>query len=176
MVRATWAPRGQTPVLRHKFNWKRMSMSAALCYRPDRSAAELVFATQPGAYHTETLIDFLGRLHAHLGRDAKITLLWDGLSSHRSRDMTAFIACCRGWLRVERLPAYAPELNPVEGLWGNVKGTELANRCPTPSTRRCRPRATDSTASPATPICASRCCATPVFPFDQNVTELCEPL
>ncbi len=60
---------------------------------------------------------------------AKLTLLWDGLSSHRSRDMTAFIACCRGWLRVERLPAYAPELNPVEGLWGNVKGTELANRC-----------------------------------------------
>jgi hypothetical protein len=37
---------------------------------------------------------------------------------------------CRSWLRVERLPAYAPELNPVEGLWGNVKGTELANRCP----------------------------------------------
>ena len=112
VVRATWAPRGQTPVLRHKFNWKRMSMSAALCYRPDRSAAELVFATQPGAYNTETLIDFLGRLHAHLGRDAKITLLWDGLSSHRSRDMTAFIACCRGWLRVERLPAYAPRTQP----------------------------------------------------------------
>ena len=130
MVRTTWAPRGQTPVLRHKFNWKRMSMSAALCYRPDRSAAELVFATQPGAYTTETLIDFLGQLHAHFGGDAKLTLLWDGLSSHRSRDMTAFIASCRGWLRVERLPAYAPELNPVEGLWGNVTGTELANRCP----------------------------------------------
>ena len=31
---------------------------------------------------------------------------------------------------MERLPAYAPELNPVEDLWGNVKGTELANRCP----------------------------------------------
>ena len=58
-------------------------------YRPDRSAAELVFATQPGAYDTETLIDFLGQLHAHLGRDAEVTLLWDGLSSHRSRDMTA---------------------------------------------------------------------------------------
>ena len=42
-------------------------MSAALCYRPDRSAAELVFATEPGAYTTETLIDFPGQLHAHLG-------------------------------------------------------------------------------------------------------------
>jgi transposase len=89
-----------------------------------------VFATQPGAYNTETLIEFLGLLHAHFGQDAKLTLLWDGLSSHRSRDMTAFIASCRGSLRIERLPAYAPELNPVEALWGNVKGTELANRCP----------------------------------------------
>ena len=44
--------------------------------------------------------------------------------------MTAFIASCRGWLPVERLPGYAPETQPVEGLWGNVKQAELANRCP----------------------------------------------
>ena len=62
---------GTDPVLRHKFNWKRMSMSAALCYRPDRSAAELVFATQPGAYNTETLIEFLGQLRDHLGDNAR---------------------------------------------------------------------------------------------------------
>jgi hypothetical protein len=120
VVRATWAPKGQTPVLAHKFNSKRMSMSAALCYRPDRSAAELVFATQSGAYNTETLINFLNQLHTLLGADAKITLLWDGLRSHRSRQMTQFIGGHRAWLRVERLPAYAPELNPAEGLWGPV--------------------------------------------------------
>ncbi len=78
VVRATWAPKGETPVLRHKFNWKRMSMSAALCYRPDHSDAHLVFAAQPGAYNTETLIVFLSDLHAHLGDDAKITLLGTG--------------------------------------------------------------------------------------------------
>lgn len=117
-------------MLRHKFNWKRMSMSAALCYRPDRSDAELVFATQPGPYTTETLIEFLQQLHAHLGAGAKVTLIWDGLASHRSRAMTEFLTGCRAWLRAERLPAYAPELNPVEGLWGTVKGTKLANRCP----------------------------------------------
>ena len=33
------------------------------------------------------------------------------------------------WLRVERLPGYAPDLNPVESLWGNIKGEELANQC-----------------------------------------------
>ncbi|MGA2110368.1 MAG: transposase, partial [Syntrophorhabdales bacterium] len=60
---------------------------------------------------------------------AKVTLLWDGLPSHRSKKMRKFLASQRHWLVVERLPAYAPELNPVEGMWGNLKGTELANCC-----------------------------------------------
>jgi hypothetical protein len=41
--------------------------------------------------------------------------------------MLAFIASQRAWLVVERLPAYAPDLNPVEGLWSNLKQVELAN-------------------------------------------------
>lgn len=127
-VRRTWAPRGSTPVLTHRFNWKRMSMAAALAYRPDGTEATLVFHTHAGAYNDETLIHFLTELRRHLRR-AKVTLLWDGLPSHRSRAMRSFIVSQRGWLVVERLPAYAPELNPVEGLWGNVKGRELANLC-----------------------------------------------
>jgi hypothetical protein len=43
--------------------------------------------------------------------------------------MRAFLARQRHWLVVERLPAYAPELNPVELLWGNLKAGELANLC-----------------------------------------------
>ncbi len=58
-------------------------------------------------------------------------LIWDGLPSHRSRLMSEFLAKQRRWLEVRRLPAYAPELNPVEGLWANLKGRELANRCET---------------------------------------------
>ena len=49
-VRATWAPRGHTPVLRHRFGWSRVSMAAALAYRPDRTEAHLVFDFHPGAY------------------------------------------------------------------------------------------------------------------------------
>ena len=37
------------------------------------------------------------------------------------------MASQRGWLVVERLPGYAPELNPVEGVWANLKGQEFAN-------------------------------------------------
>ena len=43
--------------------------------------------------------------------------------------MTDYLRRQRAWLVVERLPGYAPDLNPVETLWGNVKGQELANRC-----------------------------------------------
>ena len=43
--------------------------------------------------------------------------------------MRAFLAWQRAWLTVERLPAYAPELNPIEQVWGNVKTHELANVC-----------------------------------------------
>jgi hypothetical protein len=41
--------------------------------------------------------------------------------------MRAWLATQRSWLVVERLPAYAPELNPVDGLWSSLKTVELAN-------------------------------------------------
>ncbi len=59
----------------------------------------------------------------------RVLLIWDGLPSHRSRRMLAWIADQRDWLRTERLPGYASELNPIEQVWGNLKSTELANLC-----------------------------------------------
>ena len=120
---------GQTPVLRHQFSWTRLSMSAALAYRPDRSQAALVFQIRHGAYNTETLIEFLEEFHTHFAGE-KITLIWDGLPSHRSKAMKAWIATQRSWLTVEQLPGYAHDLNPVELVWGNIKSVELANLCP----------------------------------------------
>lgn len=125
-VRRTWAPRGRTPAIVCPFNWKRASLVAATCYRPDGSGAELCFGLRPGAYNDEALIDFLQELHHHLDGD-KVTVVWDGLPSHRSRRMRRFVRSQRHWLVVEQLPAYAPELNPVEALWGNIKGRELAH-------------------------------------------------
>ena len=43
--------------------------------------------------------------------------------------MQAYLTHQRRWLHVERLPGYAPELNPIEQVWGNVKARELANLC-----------------------------------------------
>ena len=127
-MRSTWAPKGKTPVLTHHFNWKRLSMSAAICFRPDGSEASLVFGMQPGTYNGESIMEFLSELHRHLDGD-KVTLIWDGLPSHRSIAMQAFLKRQRRWLVVERLPGYAPDLNPVEQVWGNLKNGELANLC-----------------------------------------------
>ena len=129
-MRSTWAPRGKTPVLRHHLNnWKRLSMSAAVCFRPDASNAALVFGMRTGSYNDEALMEFLIELHSHLKND-KVSLIWDGLPSHRSRAMRQFITKQRHWLVVEPLPPYAYDLNPVEQVWGNLKGKELANLCP----------------------------------------------
>src|SRR5260370_10257876 len=62
-VRATWAPRGQTPVLHHAFNYKRLSLAGALAFEPDGSDAHLFFELRPGAYNDETLIEFLSELN-----------------------------------------------------------------------------------------------------------------
>lgn len=127
-VRRTWAPKGETPVLIHAFNWSKMSVCAALGYRWDGRRSRLFFQTREGSYNSESLIRFLSDLHRDLGGQ-KAILIWDGLPAHKSRAMKEYLGRERHWLRVERLPGYAPDLNPVETLWGNIKGQELANRC-----------------------------------------------
>ncbi|WP_246430877.1 transposase [Streptomyces rectiverticillatus] len=55
-----------------------------------------------------------------------VVLVWGGLSAHWSRDMRAWVADQDG-LTLERLSAYALELNPVELLRSAIKTCELAN-------------------------------------------------
>jgi len=101
-------------------------MAAALCYGVRGGGAQLCFHVTPGNYDTDSLIGVVQELRKFLGGE-KATLLWDGLPSHRSRAMRDWLNTQRSWLVVERLPAYAPDLNPVEGLWSSLKAVELAN-------------------------------------------------
>lgn len=128
-VRRTWAPKGETPILVHAFNWKKMSIATALAFSWDRKRSRLFFQMKPDSYNTGSLIDFLKALKREL-RGRNCIVIWDGLPAHKSKEMKAYLATQRSWLRVEFLPGYSPELNPVETLWGNVKGQELANLCP----------------------------------------------
>jgi transposase len=129
VVRRTWAPRGQTPILTPTGgNWKRLSIAGALAFRWDGRRSRFFFQTHPGSYTDATLIPFLRSLKRHFHGRAVI-LIWDGLGAHRSARMRRYVTQQRAWLQLERLPAYAPELNPIEQVWGNVNTRELANVC-----------------------------------------------
>lgn len=110
-------------------NWTRLSIAAALAFRWDGRRPRCYFQTRPGTYNDRALITFLRALKRHFpGRH--IILVWDGLGGHKSRVMRQYLTRARTWLTVEPLPGYAPDLNPVEQIWGNIKGRELANLCP----------------------------------------------
>lgn len=77
--------------------------------------------------HTEDLVTFLCEIHAHLRRP--IILVWDRLPAHRSA-VRQLLANGHDWLRVEWLPPYAPDLDPVEAVWDQAKYGTLANIIP----------------------------------------------
>ncbi len=74
------------------------------------------------------MLAFLKALARHV-RGRRVIVVWDQLPAHKSVLVRDYLRAQRHWLRVEWLPGYAPELNPAELLWGNIKGSELANRC-----------------------------------------------
>ena len=82
-IRRTYSPRGRTPLLRHRLNWKRASMAGALGYHstdPDRGA-RLCFHLKPGSYDTAGLIEVLEQMKVFY-RGERVVLVWDGLSAH----------------------------------------------------------------------------------------------
>src|SRR5262249_12432516 len=128
-IRRTWAPRGETPVLRSRGNhWTKTSVAAALGFRWDGQKARLLARTKPDSFNTDSLIVFLTELKRFVG-GAKVILIWDRLPAHRSLVMREFLLGQRDWLQIEWLPGYAPDLNPTESVWNNIKSHELANFC-----------------------------------------------
>jgi transposase len=118
----TWAPRGETPVLQYHFNWKWLSAMAGITWWT------FYFRLFPGTIRSPQVVVFLDHLLRHVS--GPIVVIWDRLGTHRSRLVREFVAAQRGRLTLEYLPAYAPELNPVEYIWGHWKLHELPNFCP----------------------------------------------
>ena len=115
----TWAPRGQTPVLRETFNWKSLSIIGGL------ALWRFYFQIHKGSIKSPQVIEFLRHLRRQI--PGKLLILWDGAPIHRSLLVKHYIASTRESILVERFPAYAPELNPVEYMWGHLKAHEIGN-------------------------------------------------
>ena len=114
VIRRTWAPRGQTPVLRTKGGWKRLSMLGGLAYATNGARApRLLLHFARGAFRAGHFLRFLQHLARHV--HGRIVLVWDNLSAHKSKVVKQWLMTCPR-IRVTHLPPYAPELNPVEAL------------------------------------------------------------
>ena len=127
-VRRTWGPRGRTPGLPDHQTWSRISAIGALGFRPRKPGMRWFFTLKPGSINEHDIIKFLRSLRRHVR--GRVLLIWDGLPSHRSKLVRGHVEAQQHWLQVERLPGYAPELNPVEQLWENMDANEMANFAP----------------------------------------------
>src|SRR5258707_7102395 len=123
MAVRTWAPRGQTPVLRVPLT--RDHLSAISGITPD---GRLFLQVRPASYDAAAVVGFLRVLLRKI--HGKLLVIWDGSPIHRGHEIKEFLK--RGAakrLHLERLPGYAPDLNPDEGIWNDRKRVELANLC-----------------------------------------------
>lgn len=123
MAVRTYAPRGQTPVLHVKLTRDHLSAIGAIT--PD---GRLFMQRQDHAYTAEDVVRFLRLLLRRIS--GKLLVIWDGAPIHRANVIKDFLK--RGAakrLHLERLPGYAPELNPQEGVWNLLKRRELKKLC-----------------------------------------------
>ncbi len=108
-------------MLFHHFNWKNLSLIAGL------TVWNLYFELFPETIRAPHVVVFLQHLLRRI--PGRLLIVWDGLPAHRARLVKDYLATLEGRIAVERLPAYAPELNPVEYIWSYLKQHELPNVC-----------------------------------------------
>lgn len=110
----TWAPVGKTPVVHNTGARYAINMLSAIS-----AQGALRFMVHGGTVNATVFIDFCKRLL----RDASgpVYLIVDGHPAHRAKITTQFVVSTDGRLRLFLLPGYAPELNPDEWVWKNVK-------------------------------------------------------
>ena len=125
LVRRTWAPQGQTPVLYCWDRHDRLSVIGALSLAPRLVRLGLYFGVYTHNVTAEELETFLREVQRNLRRP--LTVVLDRWSVHRKA--ARFLQNNRRF-KFEWLPAYAPDLNPVEHVWNHTKYADLANYVP----------------------------------------------
>lgn len=118
----TYAPRGQTPVLRYRY-WEHLSAISAITLE-----GKLYTMTREEAFDGSAIVRFLEHLLQHIS--GKLLVVWDRLPAHRSQVVKDFLSQGASQrLHLAQFPSYAPELNPDEGVWHYLKNVELKNLC-----------------------------------------------
>jgi transposase len=117
----TYAPCGQTPILHAPLSYDHLSAISGIT-----PAGQLLMLVQEDAYHGSEVVRFLKHVLHHI--QGKLLILWDGASIHHGQAIKDFLAAgAAKRIHLERLPGYAPDLNPDEGIWRYLKHVELKN-------------------------------------------------
>jgi putative transposase len=123
----TWARRGHTPVVTVSGKGSgRVSVAGLVCLKPGARGHLFyrirVHRGRKGERRSMSEADYAGLITAaHHQLHAPVILIWDNLNTHISAAMRGFTESHRDWLTVVQLPSYAPDLNPAEGAWANMK-------------------------------------------------------
>ena len=120
----TYAPVGQTPVLHEHLTRDHLSAISAISME-----GKLLMMEQQRAFKSPDVVRFLRHLLRQI--PGKLLIIWDGSPIHRGRAVKEFLdsEAEEARLKLERLPGYAPDLNPDEGVWKHLKCVELKNLC-----------------------------------------------
>jgi len=119
----TWAPKGETPLLRVRLTHDHLAAISGIT--PD---GRLVMQVREAACDAVGVVGFLRVLLRKIR--GKLLVIWDGAPIHKGQPIKDYLA--RGAARrlhLQRLPGYAPDLNPDEGIWNYLKRIELKNCC-----------------------------------------------
>ena len=123
MVVRTYAPVGQTPILKEHLTRDHLSAMSGITLD-----GRLYMLEQQRAFKGDDVVRFLKHLMRQI--PGKLLIIWDGSPIHRGRAIKDFLASgAAGRVQLEQLPGYAPDLNPDEGVWKHLKCVELKNLC-----------------------------------------------
>ena len=115
----TYAPMGETPILREHLSRDHLSAMSGITLE-----GKLYMLEQDRSFKGEDVVRFLKHLMHQI--PGKLLIVWDGSPIHRSRAVKEFLASGASLrVRVEQLPGYAPDLNPDEGVWKHLKCVEV---------------------------------------------------
>lgn len=119
----TWAPVGQTPVVVATGERKSVNMVSAVSPR-----GEIHFDVFAGTMNAQRFIEFCAKLLHDAG--TPVFLIVDGSTAHTATAVKQYVASTEGRLSLFFLPPYAPELNPDEWVWKNVKHDQIKRAVP----------------------------------------------
>jgi transposase len=118
----TFAPCGQTPILRWPYTRDHVSVLSGITTNGRRSTM-----VRDEALDRLACVIFLNHLLAHVSD--KVLVVGDGSPMHKGQVRTYLADGGAHQIHAEQLPAYAPDLNPAEGVWQQLKNVEMRHLC-----------------------------------------------